>query len=59
MLGQTFRFFDNVFTIRVAVGAVKFRIALEAIVFQGDAAFEGVPEPRNIIFRRIFFVELG
>ena len=34
-------FFDKVFTIRVAMGDVNFKIVPEASVFRGDADFEG------------------
>ena len=41
VLGKILCFFDKVFTIRVAMGAVKIRIDLEASPFRGDAYFEG------------------
>ena len=34
-------FFDKMFMIRVAMGAVKIRIGPEASVFRGDAYFDG------------------
>ena len=34
-------FFDKVFTIRVAMGDVNFKIVPEASVFRGDAYFDG------------------
>ena len=35
------RFFDKVFMIRVAMGAVNFKIVPEASVFRGDADVDG------------------
>ena len=35
------RLFDQIFMIRVAVGAVNFKIVPEASVFRGDAYYDG------------------
>ena len=41
VLAKKLCFFDKMFMIRVAVGAVKIRIGPEASVFRGDAYFDG------------------
>ena len=38
---QKLSFFDKVFTIRVGMGDVNFKIVPEASVFRGDAYFDG------------------
>ena len=56
VLGICLSFFKQVFTIRVAMGAVEIRIAPEASPFRGDAYFEGLGA-QKIIFVRIGFFE--
>ena len=41
VLAKILCFFDKMFMIRVAMGAVKIRIGPEASVFRGDAYFDG------------------
>ena len=47
VLAKILCFFDKMFMIRVAMGAVKIRIDPEASPFRGDAYFEGPGAQKN------------
>ena len=50
VLAKILCFFDKMFMIRVAMGAVKIRIDPEASPFRGDAYFEGPGAQKNTFF---------
>ena len=56
VLGNFLSFFEQVFTIRVAMGAVEIRIAPEASPFRGDADFDGPGAWGITTFRKIWFL---
>ena len=55
VLGKFLFFFEQVFTIRVAMGAVEIRIAPEASPFRGDAYFEGLGAQKNHCWKNHIF----
>ena len=60
VLAKILCFFDKMFMIRVAMGAIKIRIDPEASPFRGDAYFEGPGAQKNHFlnnktFLKIFF----
>ena len=55
VLGKILSCFEQVFTIRVAMGAVEIRIAPEASPFRGDAYFEGLGAQKNHFWKNLIF----
>ena len=55
VLGKILSFFEQVFTIRVAMGAVEIRIAPEASPFRGDAYFEGLGAQKKHFWKNQIF----
>ena len=55
VLGKCLNLFEQVFTIRVAMGAVEIRIAPEASPFRGDASCEGLGAQKNHCWKNLIF----